>query len=376
MLRIFIFFILIVYSQSISQVIQSADHCKDCHQKIVNGWKGSRHALSSKEQNPFYAAMLNWANEATNNKASEKCNQCHEPVRTLGLDDILSDALAAEGVSCDVCHAAQRIVENGKSVLKVAPGNIKFGPFQDAISVEHKSEYSPDLSTSEFCLICHANLETEHGLSFCSTEIEYRNSSFAKQGITCQDCHMPSVEGTAAELGKIRQVHSHFFYGGYSPEFLRNCAIIDLKTDKKENHIILDVQVANKTVGHELPTGSPMRAVYLKVEAQDSLGNALWTNYKENPLKEDSKAVFMRLLEDDNGNAPVPPWLAKKVRFDQRLKPQEVRNLSYILPMESRFITAFLYYRLAPPLLLKKLNITESPYTDLSLISMTTIKVQ
>lgn len=375
MSRAFVILFLICCSTAFSQVIQSVDYCQDCHQKIVNEWKSSRHALSSKV-NPFYAAMLNWANEDTDNKAEKMCVTCHEPVRQLEMIGILADVLAVEGVTCDVCHATQRTVQGNGSKLEVAPGNVKFGPFEDALSIDHKSELSQDLSSVDFCLTCHANLETSHGLSFCSTEQEYRKSSFAQKGVTCQDCHMPTIEGVAAELGKIRQVHSHFFYGAYTPDFLRDCASIKLEAELVENAYSLDVLITNETVGHELPTGSPMRSVYLKLEAQDSLGNVIWKNYDRNPLNEDPKAVFMRLLEDDKGNAPVPPWKAKNIRFDQRIKPDEVRKLSYTLPKEVTSIIASLYYRLAPPLLLKKLNITESPYIDSTLITTASIKVQ
>lgn len=348
-----------------AQELQSYQDCQECHNTIVQDWKTSRHALSTAETNPFYAAMLEWANESTNGQAQENCDRCHVPVRALDVEPILVERLAHEGVTCDVCHATQPTGKGENAWMEVVPGNIKFGPFRNAISVVHESQFSEHIISSDHCLTCHANLESAHGFAFCSTQEEYENSSYAKQGVTCQDCHMPATEGPAAELGKIREVHSHRFYGGYNPEILTNCATIDMDVQLDSTYMIVRLDITNKTVGHSLPTGSPMRSVYLTLKGLDENGEVKWQNYETNPLVEDPQAVFMRLLQDDDGNAPVPPWLSTSVKFDQRLKPDETRSLSYELPRDSvAVVSASLTYRLAPPALLKKLNLLEPPYNS------------
>lgn len=182
---------------------------------------------------------------------------------------------------------------------------------------------------------------------------------------------MPTIESKVAELGKIRPVHSHKFYGGYNPEILKNCASLELKVEGDTTQLKVAVYVTNKTVGHALPTGSPMRSVYLSLKAIDSDGNVMWENYKRNPLLEDSDAVFMRLLQNDDGTAPVPPWQATSIKFDQRLKPDETRVLSYTIPATNvASIVATLNYRLAPPALLKKLDLDREPYSNVVTIAM------
>ncbi len=309
--------------------------------------------------------MLAWANESTNGQAQQECNRCHVPVASLDVEPVIVDRLAHEGVTCDVCHATQPTGKGRDAWLRVVKGNIKFGPFEDAISIAHESQFSEHLISSDHCLTCHSNLQSAHGFAFCSTEQEYKQSSFAKQGVTCQDCHMPATEGLAAELGKIREVHSHQFYGGYNADILTNCATLDLNVQVDSTYMIARIDVTNKTGGHSLPTGSPMRAVYLTVQALNEDGDVLWQNYKTNPVVEDTQAVFMRLLQDDAGNAPVPPWLSTSVRFDQRLQPDETRSLSYEMPRDSvATVSASLTYRLAPPALLKRLNLLEPPYNS------------
>ena len=96
----------------------------------------------------------------------------------------------------------------------------------------------------------------------------------------------------------------------------------------------------------------------------------IWQNYKTNPLQEDPDAVFMRLLENDQGQALVPPWLATNVKFDQRLKPDETRQLFYNFPNPGgATIVATLYYRLAPPGLLTKLDLNREPFSNVVTIS-------
>ena len=127
----------------------------------------------------------------------------------------------------------------------------------------------------------------------------------------------------------------------------------------------MQVIATNRGAGHYVPTGSPMRFIVLEVVAKNSKGNIIWRNWQSNPIAEDPGAVFMRLLESDDGRAPVPPWEAVRERFDQRLRPDEPRKLVYSIPDVDVFsIEAKLIYRAAPPQLLKKLGITEKCYIE------------
>ncbi|MBN1482082.1 hypothetical protein EH223_07480 [candidate division KSB1 bacterium] len=365
-ISIFWLIFFVCFYSSFAQELESYKNCAECHVQNVADWKTSRHAQSTPATNPFYAAMRTWADQSTDGVASAQCDRCHVPVPSLATTTEVAERLAHEGVTCDVCHATQ----SDRNWLIVNPSGVKYGPYNDAISVVHESEYSEFLVSSRQCLTCHANLESAHGFAFCSTQKEYLASSYSKKGVTCQDCHMPSIEGKTAELGKIRQVYSHKFYGGYNPEILRNCASLELEVSGDTTQWTVNVTLTNRTVGHALPTGSPLRSVFLSLSALDVDGNVVWQNYKVNPLLEDSTAVFMRVLQDEKGQAPVPPWLATKIKFDQRLKPDETRELLYKIPgpgVVSVFAT--LNYRLAPPDLLKKLHLDFEPYSDVVTIA-------
>jgi hypothetical protein len=356
----------LTFNFTFAQELESYTTCAECHVQSTADWKTSRHANSTADSNPFYAAMLRWANDSTDGQAQDNCDKCHVPAKFLASTPEVAEQLAHEGVTCDICHATQP----DRDWLTLGKPGVKYGPYKDAVSVVHESEFSQHIVESRQCLTCHANLESAHGFSFCSTQQEYLQSSFYKKDVTCQDCHMPAIESKAADLGKIRPVHSHKFYGGYNPELLRNCASIDVQVAGDTTQLAIDIKVTNRTVGHALPTGSPMRSVYLSLKALDAENNVVWENYKVNPLAEDAQAVFMRLLQNDAGDAPVPPWLATSVKFDQRLKPDETRELSYEIPGQNVVaVIATLNYRLAPPALLKKLNLDVEPYKNVVTIA-------
>ncbi len=369
--------LILIPSILFSRDIRNAVDCSDCHSKVYAEWKTSRHALSSAQMNPFYAKMLAWAIKSRGVASEKNCQRCHEPVRSLNLPASTVEQVADEGVTCDFCHATRLITEKEQMWFEVVPGNIKLGPFKDALPSVHNFEYSSQISESSFCLACHANMNNPHGVAFCSTENEWESSSFARDNVTCQDCHMPGMEGKVAPLGKMReQLHSHAFYGGYSQEMLNDCAEINVLAKRTGNSVRVEISIKNKTVGHALPTGSPMRMVILSVEAQDSSGLPVWKNYYQNPLQEDRQAVFMKLLQDEKGNAPVPPWEAASEKFDQRLKADEERVLTYQFQASSAIaINASLNYRLAPPPLLKKLGITDLQYTKAKLIAQKKAKI-
>ena len=355
--------------------IMSSQECAGCHSNSFAQWKSSRHSVSSRAMNPFFEKMYNWAKSSGNPQLAENCLTCHEPVRFLSSKQQSDEQIINEGISCDVCHALK--LNDNIDTWELAPKNVKYGPFKDALSSVHHSVYLEDIESNDFCLNCHSNSKNPHGVTFCSTELEWKKSSFAKKGVQCQDCHMPGVEGKASPLGKLREnVHSHVFYGGYSEEMLNNCAKVDLSAEQTGENVLVKVSVKNHGVGHALPTGSPMRMVFLKLEAKDAHDRIVWQNFSQNPIKEDPQAVFMKLLQDSNGNAPVPPWEAVAEKFDQRLKPDETREFEYIIQDgTAETIEVKLIYRLAPPPLLLKLGMIDEIYTKAKVINSKTVNI-
>lgn len=335
------------------QTIESYRTCQDCHAQTAAEWKVSRHALSSVEKNPLYRLVR----ERVKGRDVKGCDVCHQPIGQMGLNDYDARKLLVEGINCDVCHAAKPAKSGGWEII---PGNVKLSPHKDAVPVSHKSVYSKFLVSSKSCLSCHGGKETKNAV--CSSEAEYRKSEFAAKGVTCQDCHMPVMEGKTTELGKIREVHTHVFYGAYNAEILRNCADVQMTLTPSADELVVTVKVSNRTVGHALPGGSPLRLAALRLQAFDDAGGIVWQNYYDSPY-EDPKALFARLYAAEGADALTAPWEGVPLRADQRLKPKESRTIIYSLPKENvHHITAALDYFLIAPFLAERFGLPQKPY--------------
>jgi hypothetical protein len=363
-------FILIILFLSITiplpiaaQKLQPSPECMDCHRSNYAEWIKSAHAHSSAWTNPLYRGMLEWAERSGGKKLSASCQTCHEPARMFQSEGNVPMTVIQEGVGCDFCHTVQ--LKNSRSKFKKGKDGTKLGPIKDAISSIHECAYSKDHTTSEFCLVCHSTLSTATDLRFCSSQSEWQEFIDIKTRIECQDCHMPSREDRAATLGKMRDnIHSHEFWGGYSEKMLHSAVKLELLAIVQENSVSVQVIATNRGAGHYVPTGSPMRFVVLQLTAKNA-DEIIWQNWYTNPIEEDPAAVFMRLLENEEGQGPVPPWEAVWERFDQRLRPEEPRKLVYSIPeLDVTLVEAKLVYRVAPPALLNKLGISESRYTE------------
>ncbi|HID39702.1 MAG TPA: hypothetical protein EYP36_09340 [Calditrichaeota bacterium] len=318
--------------------------CADCHEDIYRQWENSMHGKSTAESDILYKAMLNWAIEDTKGKAKKMCVQCHTPYQALKEEEGITESDLNRPVDCVYCHSLENI-QNYPKFSKTF-----YGPRDNNREQFHKIEKRTHFTDATLCLTCHGELKNPKQVSVCITGDEFM--SRPDKSKICQDCHMPKTENKDG-----RSYAQHSFLGVHNPEFLRKS--LSLKTSDTENG--LEVAITNDKAAHAYPTGSPLRQVIVKVVAKDKDDNLVFENWKENPLKEDKQAVFMRIFEDENKNAPVPPWRGTAVKMDQRLAPGETRILKYDLPENAQTVTVKLVFRLAPLPILKRLGIND-PY--------------
>ena len=312
------------------QELQPAQDCRECHITFFNEWRESAHAYSSEWTNPLYKGMLEWAENSGGEELSITCRSCHEPARSFREKLEIPLTVIQEGVGCDFCHSVY-LEENSNFKFAIRKDGVKLGPIKDALAGAHGCEFSKNQSRSEFCLGCHSSHpDSSPSVQVCNSREEWQEYIKQNTRIECQDCHMPSQEGRAASLGKIREnIHFHKFLGGYSEKMLRTAVSMQMTAKKEQDVTRVEIMTTNRGAGHDVPTGSVMRYLVLEVLAKNNNDNIIWRNFYTSPLKEDPAAVFMRLLEDKQGKAPVPPWEAVAERFDQRLKPGETRKLVY-----------------------------------------------
>ncbi|WP_295579608.1 cytochrome c family protein [uncultured Lamprocystis sp.] len=373
----------------------SAEVCKDCHQEIYRQWQGSMHAKSTALSDPIHGTFYRQevGDPQAEGQVHQKtktfpvCLSCHAPNAARDKTTKL-DAMPAysEGVNCVACHTIAGFKgvkgEDGKLRLGLAAytlsdtlqgpagfprglqklsagGDLFGGAVGDGTDqkpnphlgepVEFRGQPVPALpleanavqfKTSDACMGCHDQRNNPQGVPLCQTGNEYLEGA---SKVVCQSCHMPVAGG----------ISDHTMGGGHNAGMLKRSVVFTLTTDAADGKVKTKVRLQNLQP-HSMPTGAPFRNLYLKLAAYDAAGNLVWQNAEGHPSKGDPKAYFSYNMVDDKG-MPAPPPTATKAGDDTRLKPHEVRELSYQIPAKGVvLVRGELYYNLLWPALAEK----------------------
>jgi hypothetical protein len=338
------------------QIFKTSDSCLACHNglttssgediSIGSDWRASMMANSSRD--PYWQGSVRREvidHPAAAEDIQDECSVCHMPMARaqaktegrkgnifnhlpIGRSSAAADRLAADGVSCTMCHQiTDRALGTAESftggfVLESSQGALPraiFGPFQVdngrtrimMSATQFKPSEAPHIRQSELCATCHTLYTEALGrdgevvgrLPEQMPYLEWRHSSFRSER-SCQSCHMPEVEEDtriASVLGDPRPGFSrHVFRGGnffvlgmlnrYRDELgvealpqeldasvhrtrqllqTETAAISIERQEVSANRLLIDVAVRN-LAGHKLPTGYPSRRVWLHVTVQDA----------------------------------------------------------------------------------------------------------
>jgi hypothetical protein len=339
---------------------QTGAECMACHNGLITpsgedvsigvSWRASMMAHSSRD--PYWqGAVRREAIDHPEHAAAieDECSICHMPMTTYparaagGLGSVFghlpigrraADPLAADGVSCTVCHQItnERLGTpesfTGGYVLNVASPAAPqpmFGPLQIDDGRTHlmrsATGLTPTESThvrgSELCATCHTLFTTAFDAEGRAVGrlpeqvpfLEWQHSAYSNQR-SCQDCHMPPVaEATpiASVLGEPREgLSRHTFLGGNffmlrilnryrqdlgvtAPPYeleaaamaterqLRaDTATIRIADSRRAGASATFAVVVENLTGHKLPTGYPSRRAWLHVTARDATGQVLF----------------------------------------------------------------------------------------------------
>ncbi len=297
--------------------------CGECHQAIHAVWRHSLHARSW--SNGIFQAAYKRSVDTYGAEKSRACLMCHTPTVRHGKDYAVKQELTAEGVTCDFCHSVSAVeLSDAADPFRLTVGKTKYGPLRHAQSPAHEVVDTKLHKNSEFCAGCH-EYRNSNGIAVLATYSEWKNSSYAKRGKQCQDCHMPLVPGRVVALDvkhdRGNVVNLHDVSGSHDIDRVRSAVTLDLfGYEWLGDRVWVYIQVANNGSGHCFPTGLPMHRAVLEVEIHD--GSKL-VDRREIPFEIVMLDKNRRVLKREH-----EVFLdAAYIRSDTRLKPTEKRMI-------------------------------------------------
>ncbi|WP_374649814.1 multiheme c-type cytochrome [Dongia sp.] len=350
--------------------IQSAASCATCHQQEFDEWAPSLHAIAGRDT--IYEKAVE-ANEDLHKDGVEKarfCEGCHAPGevlagRTNRFKSVMASDAETEGITCVMCHTATHadpLKGNGALTLAVNTGVDRLSnPMILAAPRDHARAFGAAqtnalIADAEFCGACHtetydSSMSKVAGAQHVQTTFtEWRDSWYARNDISCQDCHMapdPAAYVRQIRAGNLKnpERYAHNFVGanylmfdtrlGSNLTFLRGgllpgvsaakdaeliqkqgdatrallqaAAGLELRhSDVAQNRLRFSIAVQNLGAGHNLPTGViDQKYMWLEVILRDRSGAVIYHSGKfdaERGETDPGAVIWREDFHDAEGN--------------------------------------------------------------------------
>ncbi len=331
---------------------------------IVKAWSTTMMANATRD--PYWRAKVAselHRNPGLSSEINDKCSRCHAP---MANESAKKDGAAVEifgsgfldptnayynhaldGVSCTLCH---QIADDGNlGTLAGSSGNFTivqkatradrpaYGQYSNPLTgpMRNNVQYTPQqgvhTSQSKMCGVCHdlktpfvdangdvASTTPESEFPEQMAYSEWNNSDYKVGGAkekSCQDCHMPTVQGSVKIANRPQMVGPrpdfarHSFYGANTTmmdildknkaslevtatgfdqsiqatrSFLQSAASISVESKNfVGNTLQVKLKITNHS-GHKLPSGYPSRRVFIHFKVTDKTGQMLFESGKLN----------------------------------------------------------------------------------------------
>ena len=270
--------------------------CGTCHPGQLADWKKSLH---SKAMGPGVAGQLVEMFKS-DPESARSCLDCHAPLaeqapqvpqgKAMGPNPAFDASLQAQGLVCAGCHVR---------------GHQRFGPpRREGATVPTPPGASPPHNgvtrtsaflRSEFCASCHQFTPDGFALNgklLENTLEEWRASPAARQGLGCQDCHMPD--------------RSHLWRGIHDPEMVKSGVEVALATERPRyrpgDELQARLTITSTRVGHYFPTYVTPRVV-ARAELVDRAGRPVPGSVEERAIGREVPLDLSREIADTR----IPP---------------------------------------------------------------------
>jgi hypothetical protein len=232
---------------AVERSLQPAD-CGTCHPVQYEDWRSSIHARS---MGPGIAGQLG-PMMRRDPAGARGCLVCHAPLAEqsplvrgadgLAPNPLFDAALQGHGVVCATCHVRQH------QRFGPPPRAGALGTRVPRAQLPHEgATYERAYLRAEFCAACHQfgpNGAALNGKPLENTYMEWRDSPAAREGLQCQDCHMPD--------------RRHRWRGIHDPEMVKSGVRVELALDRPRyrpgQDLRATVSVRSVRVGHYFPT--------------------------------------------------------------------------------------------------------------------------
>ncbi|MCF8227385.1 MAG: NapC/NirT family cytochrome c [Bacteroidales bacterium] len=397
---------------------ESPEYCgASCHVQFYRQWEQAMMSQAYThhwdEIEYFELAVPHSENDPDFEGVHDGCNGCHTPMAYLAGDvpppRPEEGSRANESVSCDVCHTITGfegdVPFNFNYIIE--PGQTKYSSRKgEKDSPNHEIKVSELHAKSEFCGICH-NEKSPFDTWVKSTHLEWKEGPYAKEGVQCQDCHMPKARFRTAAMGTTYDdTRMHLFHGAHSPTKIKGVVELRMNPDIRQavpgEPVVFTLSLFNQKTGHKFPTGSVEdRILWVHVEAEDAEGNVYHLPVDKKdfegeeytiasdvlayqdmavPLeKPDFKGVrredvplgdriFRMPFFDPQGRMTIMQWNTDSLGVDYRIGPREtiVETYTFNLPYETApgmmKVRAIMNYRLLVKPVAELLGVPEEEY--------------
>lgn len=306
------------------------ESCGICHPAQFADWKTTLHSAT---MGPGVVGQL-VEMKRTDPDSARSCLTCHAPLAEQSeqiegprgvLPNPAYDAdLQRKGLVCAACHVRQ---------------HQRFGPPPREGSVagsaprstlpHNGATFSTAYLRAEFCSSCHQFGPTDlrlNGKLLQNTYAEWKASASARQGLQCQDCHMPD--------------RRHLWRGIHDPDMVRSGVQISLATDRPRHRPGDEVRAAltihSVRVGHYFPTYVTPRVV-VRGQLLDGTGTPIAGTLREQAIGRDVPLDLSREIADTR----IPPGGRHTFRYRHRLDRPGLSLRITVTVLPDHFYTRF-----------------------------------